>query len=239
MRRRFCGIRCPQESRISDRHGPEPAAPGSTANFPLNCRISNPPHDEWPHNVSESHCKRRRGVVSGKSTPNHLKRMFRPCVGQKLAFANFRIFLTAAAFRVVARIHVWILRHHGVIRPPPSWPLFILRTDQAGFSFEPTSDQPQARLIAHNTGSGARSTEGRKITVEARNGPLRAEKAVRASQTRLAVLKARNTPFLHLANRAESSPTRGIVRRRFRRKGSRIRAGRRNRGEGGSGGRVC
>ena len=122
---------------------------------------------------------------------------------------------------------------------PPSWPLFILRTDQAGFSFEPTSDQPQARLIAHNTGSGAGSTEGRKITVEARNGPLRAEKAVRASQTRLAVLKARNTPFLHLANRAESSPTRGIVRRRFRRKGSRIRAGRRNRGEGGSGGRVC
>ena len=78
---------------------------------------------------------------------------------------------------------------------PPSWPLFILRTDQAGFSFEPTSDQPQARLNAHNTGSGAGSTEGRKITVEARSGPLRAEKAVRASQTRLAVLKARNGAF--------------------------------------------
>ena len=163
-----------------------------------------------------------------------------PLCEAKIGLCGFRVFPTEVAFRVVARIRSWILRHHGVIRPPPpSWPLFILRTDQAGFSFEPTSDQPQARLIAHNTGSGARSTEGRKITVEARNGPLRAEKAVRASQTRLAVLKARNMPFLHLANRAESSPTRGIVRRRFRRKGSRIRAGRRNRGEGGSGGRVC
>ena len=28
--------------------------PRSSANFPLKYRISNPPHDEWPHNASES-----------------------------------------------------------------------------------------------------------------------------------------------------------------------------------------
>ena len=36
----------------------------------------------------------------------------------KIGLCGFRIFPTEAAFRVVARIHVWILRHHGVIRTP-------------------------------------------------------------------------------------------------------------------------
>ena len=50
MRRSCCRIRCPQNSRVADRHGPDPPAPESTAestaDFLWNFWISNPPHDE-------------------------------------------------------------------------------------------------------------------------------------------------------------------------------------------------
>ena len=44
--------------------------------FPLNCRISNPFHDEWPHNVSESPEIAAEGRYEEKTTPDHQRRMF-------------------------------------------------------------------------------------------------------------------------------------------------------------------
>ena len=44
----------------------------------------------------------------------HVSRLY----GAKIGLRGFRVFPTEAAFRVVARIRFWILRHHGVIRAP-------------------------------------------------------------------------------------------------------------------------
>ena len=41
-----------------------------------------------------------------------------PLCEAKIGLCGFRVFPTEVAFRVVARIRSWILRHHGVIRPP-------------------------------------------------------------------------------------------------------------------------